>query len=484
MLSREGTAEHCRWSCMLLTPQSIYYHHHHITSMFPQGLGGYIATGSHEGYSTPEEIKAKFDELAADNPDLAQVLSITKYVNASKTLGGREIYAIKVSANVQVDEDEPNFLFVSNHHARELVTPEVAMNAAVKLIELYKAGDDGAKQVMDNSQVYCIFTMNPDGLHSVWSGNTWQRANSRGVDLNRNYPVGWAPGHPSAYQGNCNGDGFPGSETYRGESPFSEVETHTMDLWQKDRHFAKVMDVHSNGHNVRINYGCHPLPTAIHNHQAHLGQRVAGAMGGGYPQGQSCCMGGDIHYSYARHGALSFLTELAGSGFSPASAERAQIVDDTWPGFFEFFKIPISVQGHVYEGTQVDPGDVIQAKVVVNKVPCDGANCGDYFTLGEYSETSEQGRYHLWLPDGDFEVTVTPLDGSDGVTATVTASEAGNTQDIYLGQSATGAAGGDPNSVSDVLTGTTSAASQSDEHIISTLDSAPNAKFGIPSGSM
>jgi hypothetical protein len=154
-----------------------------------------------EGYNTPEEIKTKLGELETSSPSIAKVLSVTNHVGATKTQGGREIFAIKLSDDVSTDEDEPNFMLVSNHHARELVTPEVALYAAQKLVELYNADDADAKNVLDNNQVYILYTMNPDGLQSVWSGNAWQRANSRGVDLNRNYPIGWAPGHPANYHG-------------------------------------------------------------------------------------------------------------------------------------------------------------------------------------------------------------------------------------------------------------------------------------------
>ena len=34
------------------------------------------------------------------------------------------------------------------------------------------------------------------------------------------------------------------------------------------------MDVHSYGRDVRINYGCHPLPSKVHTHQAGLAKQV------------------------------------------------------------------------------------------------------------------------------------------------------------------------------------------------------------------
>jgi len=359
------------------------------------------------------------------------VESITNAVGAPKTVGGHEIYAIKLSDNVGTDEDEPNFLMVSNHHSRELVTPEVALYAAQQLVKLYNAGDADAKKVLTDNQVYIVYTMNPDGLKSVWGGNTWQRANARGVDLNRNYPIGWAPGYPKQYHGQCHGDSMVGSESYRGTSPLSEIETNMMAKWQVEKKFAKVMDVHSYGQNVRINYGCHPLPDSIHKHQAQLGTIVANGMG--YPQGQSCCMGGDIHNAYNQHGSLSFLTELGGYAFQPGSQNRAQVIKETWPGFFAFFKLPISASGHVYSGTAASPGSPVPATYRILDVPC-GANCQSKFTLGEKADTSTRGRYHIWLPDGTYSVEFTPKSGEKKIVQ-VTAKTSGNIQDIYLGES-------------------------------------------------
>lgn len=36
--------------------------------------------------------------------------------------------------NVEEDEDEDNYLIITNHHARELVTPEIALNLTLHLL--------------------------------------------------------------------------------------------------------------------------------------------------------------------------------------------------------------------------------------------------------------------------------------------------------------------------------------------------------------
>merc|ERR1711998_273757 len=174
------------------------------------------------------------------------------------TTEGRSLYAFKVSDNVHKDESEPNILLVSNHHARELITPELSLYYAKQLLGGYERAmkwesgelgeedsmtdneiDDArsTKDIVDKNQVYIMWTMNPDGLNTVWTKNSWKRTNGNNVDLNRNYPVGW--------KASCGGSANQDGETWRGPKPFSEVETQTMRKFQQDRNFAKLMDFHS-----------------------------------------------------------------------------------------------------------------------------------------------------------------------------------------------------------------------------------------------
>lgn len=57
------------------------------------------------------------------------------------------------------------------------------------------------------ANIYIVANLNPDGFAAG------TRVNGRGVDLNRNFPAGWAP------------IGDPGDPEYAGSAPFSEPET-------------------------------------------------------------------------------------------------------------------------------------------------------------------------------------------------------------------------------------------------------------------
>jgi hypothetical protein len=112
--------------------------------------------------------------------------------------------------------------------------------------------NSGVTQTVNNNEIWIAASGNPDGYEHVfsvdnmWRKNRLQLSNGVGVDLNRNYPVGWTSG--------CSGSTSHSSETYKGPSAGSEVETQTMMAWGNDRRFAKVIDFHSSGREILWDY--------------------------------------------------------------------------------------------------------------------------------------------------------------------------------------------------------------------------------------
>ena len=78
-----------------------------------------LATPSH--YPELTEIIADMNSAEANYPEICKVVDLTEAYTVPATFEGRHIFAIKISDNVDVDEDEPAFLMVSEHHAREIV---------------------------------------------------------------------------------------------------------------------------------------------------------------------------------------------------------------------------------------------------------------------------------------------------------------------------------------------------------------------------
>ncbi|TCS96789.1 M14 family metallopeptidase [Hazenella coriacea] len=187
-------------------------------SMRPQDFPGYDSD-----YHNYNEMVAKIDQVVAAYPSIAKKFSI------GKSHENRELWAVKISDNVQVDENEPEVLYVSLHHAREHLTVEMALYLLNTLTSQY-GSDTRITNIVNNREIFIVFNINPDGgeydistgSYKYWRKNRQQNSGSSyiGTDLNRNYGYKW---------GCCGGSsGSPSSETYRGASAFSAPETARM----------------------------------------------------------------------------------------------------------------------------------------------------------------------------------------------------------------------------------------------------------------
>lgn len=86
-----------------------------------------------------------------------------------------------------------------------------------------------------NVELVFIPLANPYGFNVQDSGNSWGRQNSNGVDLNRNFELGWTIG-------------TVGTKTYGGPSPFSEVETqYVKQMIDNNKDAIYFCDFHTNG---------------------------------------------------------------------------------------------------------------------------------------------------------------------------------------------------------------------------------------------
>lgn len=177
------------------------------------------------GYPTLTEINALIDVIVTDHPD------ITSKVDIGPTIDGRPMWAIKISDNPGVDEDEPEVLFTSAIHAREVITPLVLLNVMDSLTDKYP-GDPYIQYLVDNREIWFILNANPDGYYIneliSSTGGGMYRKNGRdnldgtfGVDLNRNFGYKW--GYDDIGSSPDTDD-----PTYRGTGPFSEPETQNI----------------------------------------------------------------------------------------------------------------------------------------------------------------------------------------------------------------------------------------------------------------
>ena len=199
--------------------------------------------GSMGGYYTFQEIEENIDELISLYPNI-----ISEKISIGLSLEGRNIWALKVSDNPNINESEPQALYTGLHHSREPMSYMNLFYFMHWLGENYET-DLLAQHLVNNRELWFIPAINPDGL--VYNetiapeGGGMQRKNTRdtcsstpiGVDLNRNYGYLWGYDNEGSSPDGCN-------ETYRGTSPFSEPETQAV------RDFV-------NQHDFKINFNYH-----------------------------------------------------------------------------------------------------------------------------------------------------------------------------------------------------------------------------------
>ncbi|CAA9481941.1 MAG: Carboxypeptidase T, partial [uncultured Solirubrobacteraceae bacterium] len=172
------------------------------------------------GYHDHAEVGAALAELERSFPTLVSRFSLGSSVE------GRELWAVKVSAGVFLDENEPEVLLVAGQHAREPLSVEMALYAARELATGY-GREPRISRLLDTREVWIVANLNPDGStydtatgrHRAWRKNRQRDGGDGavGVDLNRNWGYRW---------GCCRGSSRrPGSAAYRGTAAFSAPET-------------------------------------------------------------------------------------------------------------------------------------------------------------------------------------------------------------------------------------------------------------------
>jgi len=95
------------------------------------------------GYRSYAQMLSELMQLQAQYPDLINVSSFGSGWGAIYADQGiplyndynHDLWAVKVSANVMANEDEPAFFFVGEHHAREPLSTETCMGILIHLAE-------------------------------------------------------------------------------------------------------------------------------------------------------------------------------------------------------------------------------------------------------------------------------------------------------------------------------------------------------------
>ncbi len=194
--------------------------------------------GVNGAFHSYREVEQELLNLENTYPEIASVLKI------GESLEGRNIYALKISDHVHLDENEAEVLFIGCHHAREWISVEVPLMLGKYLAENY-GNNSEVKDIVDQSEIWIVPLLNPDGLdYSIHFYRYW-RKNRRdngdgtyGVDLNRNYGYRWGYDDRGSSPNTA-------SNVYRGMTAFSEPETQVIRDFYAGRNFQAMITYHN-----------------------------------------------------------------------------------------------------------------------------------------------------------------------------------------------------------------------------------------------
>lgn len=145
-------------------------------------------------YPTYDAYVAMMYQFEANYPGICDVFSIGQSVN------GRELLVAKISDNINVDEDEPEFLYTSSIHGDETTGYILMLRLIDSLLTAYGT-DPRITSLVNNMEIYINPLANPDGTYkggnATVSGAT--RYNANNIDLNRNYPDPDDGPHPDGH---------------------------------------------------------------------------------------------------------------------------------------------------------------------------------------------------------------------------------------------------------------------------------------------
>ena len=306
--------------------------------------------GIDPNYFTNEEIINYLTQAEIDHPDMAMV----EIIGYSQELS-MPIYALKISDNVTVDEDEPELLFSGQIHAEEILGTAGVM----RLIDQILTNPQAYGQIIAQEELWFVPTINPEGMEVVMDGrDTSYRKNQRdvnnngvldyssavgydldGVDINRNFPFNWVHGDTLLTPG-----GYEVYDYYRGGSSMSETETIAWDQFLQDHNFIYSIQWHTSrsgnfSEKCYYSYNWYDFrPSPDLDIAAELGNGVCDEItkydgSATYERYPSAGRKGSQHdYLYSEYQIYQLLIECGTSNHQPTEPALTQITDEMIDG--------------------------------------------------------------------------------------------------------------------------------------------------------
>ncbi len=172
-------------------------HKHILISKSEKSLKAEMATTTAEmtnwnKYPTYDVYVEMMNNYASSYP------AICKVVNIGPTVNGRDLLVLKITDNISIEENEPEFFYTSTMHGDETTGMVLMLRLIDSLLTGYGTVAD-ITNLIDSIEIYINPNANPDGTYAGGNdiiGNTSTRSNANGIDLNRNFPDAVIGSHP------------------------------------------------------------------------------------------------------------------------------------------------------------------------------------------------------------------------------------------------------------------------------------------------
>ncbi|MHA1568168.1 MAG: M14 family zinc carboxypeptidase [Alphaproteobacteria bacterium] len=326
-------------------------------------------------YLTHAEVTTFLNDLATAHPDIMSVETIGYSVQ------GRELYLVKLSDNVDTNEDEPAIFFEFNIHGDEIAAYIMMLYTIERYVTEYGT-DPTITDLVDTREIFIEPLTNPDG-NQADSQYYRSRYNANGVDMNRNWGFMWSPYEMS-----------PGS------GPRSEPEVQAVaSVLARSQPYMVGMAGHSGTVVFLSAWGYHGDVPLDWDEMDYIGEEYI------YPNycqdpymdefyqtshGLYQCFGTSTDEMYGSHGMIGLIAEVTYDK-QCSWAESYGVAQDHQPALdWLFAEIGQGLHGTV---TDVSTSDPLAAVIEVD---------GKWYTFSDY----EVGDYHKYLRPGTYDIRV------------------------------------------------------------------------------
>lgn len=306
---------------------------------------------------------------------ISQYPNIIEKHNYGLSVQGRQLYAVKISDNVSIDETEPEISFDGCHHGDEIMGAEIIIRLMRDLCVQY-GNNPQITNLVDNREIWIYPFINPDGRQAL------DRLNTNMVDINRDWGYMW--------------DHWGGST-----AEFSQPETQAAASWIIENQFVASQSDHGGDELLSYPWSYRPTPSPDDAHIDFIAGGYAGNSGYTnlpFSQGYSGLYpinGSAKDNFFGIKGSVGWTLEVSNNKTPPASAIATYYGWNKPAMLYLIEMVSRGVKGMVTDANSSEP---VRAIVWVDSAAT------EYWPV--YTDP-QVGDFHKFLLPGTYDITIT-----------------------------------------------------------------------------